>query len=89
MTRNGDGLVYNVSDCGRPQVKMFAFGGAFGGAFGERHVCGKFLTDRDSYIVWTKLPTALLSDPNIKEKNPPYDYNWRLDDFIFENYIHT
>ncbi len=49
--RNGDGFVYNKSDCGRPNVRTYAFGGdGPGSACG----CGRWsLSDAQCEKVWS------------------------------------
>jgi len=71
------GIVYHVSDCGYPNVRSYAFGGA-----GPGSACGtQLLLNEYLDIMWTKCPDAY------NEKgNPPYDFNWTLADFWIINY---
>lgn len=45
--RNGWGIVYNISDCGYPNVRSYAFGGD-----GPGSSCGYWLAEPDLKIIW-------------------------------------
>ena len=45
---NGGGFVYNKSDCGRPNVRMYAFGGDAPGS-----ACGRWLLEKDLETIWS------------------------------------
>ena len=80
-----EGLVYNVSDCGFPNVRMYAAGGR-----GTCSLCGRWLVDDQLNIIWKKCPMGLGDNPSPPPDqnpgNPPYDYNWAVADFWAGNY---
>ena len=73
-------IVYNVSDCGFPNVRSYCCGGA-----GPGSACGRWLVDDQLNIIWKKRPNGT-ENITYYGSNPPYDFNWKLDDFWWVNY---
>jgi hypothetical protein len=85
-TENDDGwgepLVYNVSDCGENNIRMYCCGGTGRGSF-----CGEWLDKDKIYIMRNAFPNPLPSSNDCKREGfkgmlpPPVNYNWALTDF--------
>jgi hypothetical protein len=71
-------IVYNVSDCGFPNVRSYCCGGA-----GPGSNCGRWVAYDWLNIIWkaTPFPTG-----DWTGKSPPYNYNWLDWDFYGGNY---
>lgn len=48
--RNGSGVVYHISDCGYPNVRMYAFGGD-----GPGSACGRWLAQKQLDYIWAQI----------------------------------
>ena len=66
-------VVYNVSDCGFPNVRSYCCGGA-----GPASACGRWVIDEWLNIIWkaTPYPTN-----DFEGESPPHNYNWMDWDF--------
>jgi hypothetical protein len=77
--RTSANIVYNVSDCGFPNVRAYCCGGA-----GPASACGRWVIDEWLNIIWKAIPGDLKGP----DGNPPYNFNWLDSDFYFGNYYY-
>ena len=64
-------VVYNVSDCGYPNVRWYCCGGA-----GPANPCDRWVINEWSEAMWKAIPP--ISPEKAQLGKPPYDYNWMM-----------